>query len=1158
MRIKQIELLKYGKFDGETVDFPNSEFDFHFVVGPNEAGKSTLRTAISELLFGMPLRTDLGFKHPLPELRLGGTLEGETGETVFHRVRGRAPLRTPSGAMLPDDYLSHLLGTVDKSQFEKMYCLDHEQLVDGGKSILDGSKEVGRVLFQSAAGVTSLGPVRERLEKQAGILWARRGGSEYATAAACLAEATTELKSAQVKTKVWMDAKAALDIVQEEIAAENDKRLELEVLRSKLERVRRLSGHLLKLSAKSAELAEFGDVAEMPPNAMLELTAGSAELSAAAVVLAEREKATNALRATREAISFDGTLVALKKDIEALDSMRSAFSNHAKDLPIRQAEVDRHVVTAQTAAKQIGWPLDEAEMRSRQPTALSLKTVTKLLTNRGAVNQSARNAETVVREKTDDLNSYRADLEMIAGADIPDELRTAHADALTFRDSAAKQRMQLAAVKSGASALEIALAALEPWRVELDALSAMNTPSGARIQSLLLQSREAQSEVVRARDALQTAQAEVARLKLQARQFERANKVVTPTQVHEARTSRESTWKSIKDSSISLLIGAPMLDASIRLADELVDAQLGTATEAATLASLRQGLETAEEDLVKVEHALSGAIGRLKVFDEDCQAMLVSAGLGRMPLEDVPEWLAKREAALLAHATLGQLKRDLDDELHAAARTRSAIVSSLATVGKASAESEDLATLTARVTAYIGAADTARTRKDELAQLVVKSERALAAAKAAAMTITEVFQEWQSQWIAALDAAGLGAASATFAEAEGAVELANTVATSLKDADELRRSRIDAMKSDLGKLEESARRLATMVAPKLLDLGDWSAVSLQLAQQLREALASEQRAKDAEENVARAESDKAEAELKVQAAGARLKPLLDLAGAASVADAMPVIVRSDRSRALRFEIAESTDALLRDGDGLSSEAIKAEIAEYAPAEVIGLHENAKADSQELSERVNLLIQRRVAAEQAFSAIAGQANGAIAEAKRQEALATMGEVAEQYLEVATAGKLLKWAIDRYRDKKQAPMLLRASAIFATLTLGSFSNLVVDYEQEVPALSAKRSSGQVVEVSGLSEGTRDQLFMALRIAAIELQLESTKALPFVADDLFINFDDERSVAGLEALRELSKRTQVIFLTHHSHLVPLVQRVFGSGVNAVELQRENSFTC
>ena len=341
----------------------------------------------------MPLRTDLGFKHPLPELRLGGTLEGESGETGFHRARGRNPLRTPGDAKLPDDYISHLLGSVDKSQFDKMYCLDHEQLVQGGNSILDGSKEVGRVLFQSAAGITSLGPVRDALDKQAGILWTRRGGSEYATAAARLDEATTEFKSAQVKTKGWMDAKAALDTVQEEIAAESGKRLKLEAMRSKLERVRRLSGYLLKLRARSAELAELGDVVEMPPTATSELTAGGAELSAAEVVLAEREKATIALRATRKAISFDGPLVILKKDIEALDSMRSAFSNHARDLPLRQAEVERHVLNAQTAAKQIGWPVDEAAMRSRQPTALSLKTVTKLLTSRGVLHQAAKNAD---------------------------------------------------------------------------------------------------------------------------------------------------------------------------------------------------------------------------------------------------------------------------------------------------------------------------------------------------------------------------------------------------------------------------------------------------------------------------------------------------------------------------------------------------------------------------------------------------------------------------------------------------------------------------------------------------------------------------------------------------------------------------------------------
>lgn len=58
--------------------------------------------------------------------------------------------------------------------------------------------------------------------------------------------------------------------------------------------------------------------------------------------------------------------------------------------------------------------------------------------------------------------------------------------------------------------------------------------------------------------------------------------------------------------------------------------------------------------------------------------------------------------------------------------------------------------------------------------------------------------------------------------------------------------------------------------------------------------------------------------------------------------------------------------------------------------------------------------------------------------------------------------------------------------------------------------------------------------------------------MADDLFINFDDERSTAGLEALKELSKQTQVVFLSHHDHLMPRVEQVFGVGVNVVQLQR------
>ncbi len=77
-----------------------------------------------------------------------------------------------------------------------------------------------------------------------------------------------------------------------------------------------------------------------------------------------------------------------------------------------------------------------------------------------------------------------------------------------------------------------------------------------------------------------------------------------------------------------------------------------------------------------------------------------------------------------------------------------------------------------------------------------------------------------------------------------------------------------------------------------------------------------------------------------------------------------------------------------------------------------------------------------------------------------------------------------------------------------------------------------------------GTADQLFLALRLAAMEQAVTAGMALPFLADDLFINFDDGRALAGLRVLAELARSTQVLFFTHHQHLVTLAREALGPG--------------
>ncbi len=61
---------------------------------------------------------------------------------------------------------------------------------------------------------------------------------------------------------------------------------------------------------------------------------------------------------------------------------------------------------------------------------------------------------------------------------------------------------------------------------------------------------------------------------------------------------------------------------------------------------------------------------------------------------------------------------------------------------------------------------------------------------------------------------------------------------------------------------------------------------------------------------------------------------------------------------------------------------------------------------------------------------------------------------------------------------------------------------------------------------------------RPTSLEKLSDTTDPPPFIADDLFVSFDDARARAGLEALSELAGHMQVVFFTHHNHLVDIAR--------------------
>jgi uncharacterized protein YhaN len=87
--------------------------------------------------------------------------------------------------------------------------------------------------------------------------------------------------------------------------------------------------------------------------------------------------------------------------------------------------------------------------------------------------------------------------------------------------------------------------------------------------------------------------------------------------------------------------------------------------------------------------------------------------------------------------------------------------------------------------------------------------------------------------------------------------------------------------------------------------------------------------------------------------------------------------------------------------------------------------------------------------------------------------------------------------------------------------------------------------------MSEGTLDQLYLSLRMAAIELHAAGAEPMPFIADDLFITSDEDRVQAGLQALAELGRTTQVILFTHHQHVLRLAATLPTEAVRLHKLQ-------
>jgi uncharacterized protein YhaN len=342
------------------------------------------------------------------------------------------------------------------------------------------------------------------------------------------------------------------------------------------------------------------------------------------------------------------------------------------------------------------------------------------------------------------------------------------------------------------------------------------------------------------------------------------------------------------------------------------------------------------------------------------------------------------------------------------------------------------------------------------------------------------------------------------------------------------------------------RDLVGRVAPDLSTKPTEEAVSL-LTSQLQAACSAEEKHHSLVQQ--RNEQQKKMQKAKEQSSeiNASLAEMCRQAGCVEHEQLSEVARQSVRRRALELSVKDLEEQITIQSGGSGLETFVAEVAKEA-ADVDSLQPRI----DELGESIEHLgnerdeCLREIEREESELRLIDGSALAAEKAAECESIASRLEDQVQTLAVLrVSSAILHAGIEQHRKNNQGPVLGRASTIFKQITLGVFDELRADFsERGEPVLTGVRSANrETIPVSGMSDGTCDQLYLALRLASLETWLDHHEPIPFIVDDVLLNFDDDRAVASLRVLAELSHRTQVIFFTHHNHLVEMAKNNLSS---------------
>jgi uncharacterized protein YhaN len=1171
MQLKRLDLLAFGPFTDRSLEFGEDSNGLHVVYGPNEAGKSSALRALRQLLYGIDHKSGDGFIHPYERMRVGALLthsDGRMLECVRRKGRTNTLLDPTEETVLDEGLLHNFLGGVDLDGFRKMFGIDHTDLVRGGREILAGKGDIGRILFSAGAGISNLKSVQETLEKQVDGLFKPSGKKPVInTKLSRLREVQAEMRSLQLSGSRWAGHDRELRLAlkrREEVATA------LEELQRKYSLLDRIHKGLPAASVRreiQARLRELTGIPLLPEDFSARRQQTASDLRVAEHSVEQIGRALEQTRETLAGLDVPESLLAEEGRITALYQAFGGIRKAAEDRRVRIGQLGAARRNATSILRELGRDPEHDDPQSLQVPRTDRVRLKELMDEDGRLVIEARQNGLALSE----LGEQRRILEMeqarlkpprkVAGLKQTLERVMKLGD---LEDRAGEMRLRITEERQQ---VEASLLRAGRWEDGLEGLETAAFPSLERIDEFSELFQAGRGELNRVLERKRELQNRLREIADRMQVVDREESVPVESDLHSARQHRDFGWKVIKaawlgnghDPGVVLRYtdgqgGAPeamarAYEEAAGNCDRMADRMRDRAEAVAGKSALLQERARLERDHQESIVAAGEREKDLKRLEKEWTRLWAAHGLVPGSPREMGAWVRKMEQIQAGLAAIREKRGELhllEDRIRRAGKELEA---GLVDLGEAVppgglvgmvdhcrglvAENEERAAAVARVDR-----DLDRIAGEER-ELLAKQEE-LDHRRAA----------WKASWAPLVTRLGLHDTAGS-SQVQSVLELLDELRERVKEQKEFQ-VRIDGIDRDAEQFERELDQLLARILPGLrkerLESGidEMHMKVEQLHAELVRARAVRDRAGGLAKELADLEKQQETVRTEVVRLQGAWSELCREAGCGREDDLARVENLSARKRREEELLRNREEQLLALSGGIELEEfvelIFAEDADTLEPRLEALQREIGQLHEEASE-----LDQRIGTERAeLARMDGRSRAADLAEESQSLLGSLERDMEEYVRLRFSAIVLKRSIERYRDRNQGPLVRRASELFSRMTLGNFSGLRVQYAEKDPVLVGVRTgSRETIPVEGMSEGTADQLYLAFRLAGLEQYLEHNEPVPFVVDDILITFDDDRSRSTLRALADLAGRTQVIFFTHHAHLVELARESVASDV-------------